>query len=300
MAALTMTPYIPYDRIVLEEQEVDQQKGEAVIRARPDRRFTPICYECGGNADGIQVWRERKVRDLNLAATKVTLECSYRMIECNRCGGYCVEDLKFFDRYQRVTHRLARAVYQMAQKLDLAAVADHFDLHWTTVKKIDKEFLEKEYAERNYDDLRILAVDEVALRKGHSYMTVVLNYETGEVVWMGEDRKADTLKEFFGELNDQQKESVEAIAMDMWDPFIKAVREEMEHVSIVFDLYHMVQAFNKVIDNVRNAEKRQAEGEGEEVLKGTKYLLYKNPENRKKKNSRNLNDSLISTRRFRK
>lgn len=293
MGTLAVSKYFPSDRMVIEGQQVSEEAGEAIIRARPDKRFTPICYECGERAEGIQSWHERRIRDLDLASAEVEIECEYRTIRCGNCEGYHVEDLQFFDRYKRITNRLARSIYQFCQELSVQKVADHYGLSWRTVKEVDKAFLSEEYGEGDYDDLRILAVDEIALRKGHNYMTVVLNYETGEVLWMGKDRKAATLKEFFGELTDEQQQTIEAIAMDMWDPYIKAVREEMPHVNIVFDLYHMVQAFNKVIDQVRNAEKREAEQEQKEVIKGTKYLLYKNPENRKKKRRRRLSSCVI-------
>lgn len=135
----------------------------------------------------------------------------------------------------------------------------------------------------DYEDLRILAVDEIALRKGHTYMTVVLDYETGRVVWVGKDRKSRTLKCFFDGMTKEQKASIEAIAMDMWDPYIKAVRESLPgSVQIVFDLFHVVSAFNKIIDKVRNAEYKKAKGKLKQVLKGSKYLLLRNTVRRQK------------------
>ena len=82
-------------------------------------------------------------------------------------------------------------------------------------------------------------------------MTVVLDYLTGRVVWMGEGRRADTLMKFFDGMTEEQIQKLEAIAMYMWDPFIKAVDTKAPHVKIVFDLFHMVKEFNKVIDRVR-------------------------------------------------
>jgi len=145
--------------------------------------------------------------------------------------------------------------------LTVAEVADHLELDWKTVKNIDKAFLEVDYGQTDYDGLRILAVDEIAIRKGHQYMTVVLDYETGRVVWMAEGRGSDTLKGFFCEMTEAQRQGLEAIAMDMWDPYIKAVREAAPHVKIVFDLFHVVAAFGRVIDQVRMDEYREASRE---------------------------------------
>ena len=160
--------------------------------------------------------------------------------------------------------------------LTVAEVADHLGLNWKTVKNIDQAFLEAEYGETDYEGLRILAVDEIAVRKGHQYMTVVLDYETGRVVWMAEGRSAETLKTFFDGMTPDQLQSLEAVAMDMWDPYIKAVQDTAPQVKIVFDLFHVVAAFSRVIDQVRMDEYRQASKQNKEVFKGAKYLLLKN------------------------
>jgi transposase len=104
-------------------------------------------------------------------------------------------------------------------------VAKHVGLDWKTVKNIDKAHLETQYAQPNLNDLEILAVDEISIRKGHNYLTVVLDYRSGRIVYIGKDRKAKTLKRFFNQMTVKQRKSIKAIAMDMWDPFIKAVKK---------------------------------------------------------------------------
>ena len=109
--------------------------------------------------------------------------------------------------------------------MTVTEVAQHLKLDWKTVKEIDKQHLEAQYGEPNYDGLRILAVDEISLKKGHNYLTIVLDYETGRVVHVGKGRKAKTLTGFFNRLSPKQRKSIEAVVMDMWDPFIKAVKK---------------------------------------------------------------------------
>jgi transposase len=109
--------------------------------------------------------------------------------------------------------------------MTVTEVANHLDLNWKTVKAIDKKYLEQRYGNPGLDGLRILAVDEIAVRRGHQYVTVVLDYLSGRVVFVGKDRKADTLISFFDQMSPEQRESIEAVAMDMWDPFIKAVKK---------------------------------------------------------------------------
>lgn len=274
MSSLSIAAYFPFRRAKITGQAVFD--NVAMIDVEPDKRFAPICRQCRATARHVHSRLTRAIRDLNLAGMRITLRCRYRKIHCEHCGHTVVEDMGFFDAYQRITRRLAVYVHELCKVLTVKEVAEHLSLDWKTVKNIDKAFLEKDYGETDYEGLRILAVDEIAIRKGHNYMTVVLDYETGRVVWMGENRECATLKAFFDGMTDVQKKRIEAIAMDMWEPFIKAVREAVPHVKIIFDLFHMVSAFGKVIDRVRIDERNKAEAKDRNVFKGSRYLLLRN------------------------
>ena len=274
MSSVSIAAYFPFRRVCISAQSVAAQVDLAVVDVVPDRRFRPICYRCK-TVGTIQQHEVRSIRDLNFATAQMHLRCSYRKIYCRRCGQVVVEDLEFFEPYQRVTTRLARAIHELCKVMTVSDVARHYGLDWKTVKNIDKTFLEERYGQTDYDDLYVLAVDEIAIKKGHRYMTVVLDYLTGRVVWMGAGRKKETLDAFFAGMSETQKQRLEAIAMDMWQPYIASVHEAVGHVKIVFDLFHVVAAFNKVIDKVRISEKAKASEEHKDVFLGAKYLLLK-------------------------
>ena len=99
---------------------------------------------------------------------------------------------------------------------------------------------------------------------------------------------------FFDGMTEEQIQKLEAIAMDMWDPFIKAVDTKAPHVKIVFDLFHMVKEFNKVIDRVRIDEYHKASESDKKVIKGSTYLLLKNTENRDKPEDKEHLDRLLT------
>jgi transposase len=282
MSNISITPYFPFCRIRITDQFVYLQGHESWLRVVPDKRFRPICHLCGQKAHRVHSWGHRSVRDLNLASTQVYLHCHFRKIFCLVCGQIVIEDLELLHPYFRVTKRLALYIHGLCRVMTVKEVADHLDLDWKTVKNIDKYFLEIEYGTPRFDGLRLLAVDEIAIRKGHRYLTVILDYESGRVVWIGQKRKARTLKTFFNLLSKGQKNQLEAIAMDMWDPYVKAVKEKVPHVKIVFDLFHVVAQFSRVIDKVRNSEYRKASKEQKEIFKGAKYLLLKNTVRRTK------------------
>ena len=110
-------------------------------------------------------------------------------------------------------------------------------------------------------------------------MTVVADYFTGRVVWMGSNRDKKTLDKFFGIMSKKQKEAIEAVAMDMWEPFINRVRYHCPKAKIVFDFFHLVQGFGRVIDKVRRDEYKKATEQQRKVIKGSRYLLLKNEDN---------------------
>jgi len=109
---------------------------------------------------------------------------------------------------------------------------------------------------------------------------------------VGKGRKAETVKQFFALLSEDEKSSIEAVAMDIWDSYIKAVKGCSPGALIVFDQFHLVSAFNRVIDRVCNREYRKVQGEGKEVLKGSKYILLKNRENLQKEEKQRLREIL--------
>lgn len=225
MSELTIASYFPFRRIKIINQSVDCDAAKASIEILPHKGFKPVCHRCGHKADSAHSWTKRRVRDLNLATAQVWLNCHYRKLFCPVCQRISTEDLELFDPYIRVTRRLAYYVYQLCEVMTVSEVANHLDLNWKTVKTIDKKFLEQRYAHPDLNGLRILAVDEIAVRRGHQYLTVVMDYLSGRVVFVGKDRKAETLISFFDQMNPKQRQSIEAVAMDMWDPFIKAVKK---------------------------------------------------------------------------
>ena len=288
MSSISITPYFPFCRVNISEQKVTGTVS--LIQASPDKRYKPICYVCKNSFVTVHKWVHRAIRDLDFGPARVTIICVYRQVFCLICGRFLVEDLEFFEPSRRVTKRLACYIHELCKVLTVQDVARHLNLDWKTVKDIDKSFLEEEFGETDYTGLTILAVDEIAVKRGHRYMTVVLDYLTGRVVWMGEGRRADTFMQFFDGMTEEQIKKLEAIAMDMWNPYIKAVEMKAPHMKIVFDLFHVIKEFNKVIDRVRIDEYNKASESDKKVIKGSKYLLLKNTENiRKMEDKEHLN-----------
>ena len=278
MSGLSIASYFPFARVKVVRQNV--HSDGALIRLQQDRRWRPLCHHCRSPAKTIHSQGHRRmVRDLNLADRQVWLHVDYRKIWCPRCGKTRVEHLSFCDCPQRLTHRLRRYIYDLCKKMPVTEVAEHLGLDPKTVKAVDQEFLQEEFGQTDYDGLRILAIDEISVKKGHQYMTVVMDYLTGRVVWTGEDHDKETLDRFFAGMTDEQRAAIEAVAIDMWDPYINRLNHHCPQALIVFDLFHVVKSFSRVIDEVRREEVRKAVGPMRQVVKGSRYLLLKNREN---------------------
>jgi len=294
MSVPSIAPYFPFRRIKIIKQTVTAEATEAHIQVQPDKRFLPICHGCGKPATAVHSWTQRKIRDLSLATARTWVTCRYRKVFCARCHGIHIEDLQLFHPYLRVTRRLARYIYQLCQLMTVSEVARHLDIDWKTIKNIDKFYLERDYGQPDLKGLRILAVDEISIRKGHSYLTIVLDFVSGRVVFVGKKRKTKTLKCFFNQLSISQRKKIDAVAMDMWEPFIKAVRDKLPNAKIVFDLFHVVSSFGRVIDKVRNREYRKASKADKAVYKGSKYLLLKNRTNVRRQSQRQQLKQLLA------
>ena len=281
VSALSVAPYFPF-RGVFPLSQVVRDEGDrahSLIRFATDSSCPPCCSECGGLAEPVHSYHQRRIRDLNLAHATVELLVPYRKLRCPDCG-IRIEIHDFLDPFRRSTRRFEQAVADLCQYLPVKQVAEHFGLSWHTVKEIDKRRLIQEVGMPCYDGLRLLAIDEISVHEGHRYMTSVLNFETGRIVWMGQDRTKKTMERFFAELSPQQLASIEAIALDMSGAYRQAVNDICPHVALVNDFFHVVAKYGReVVDRVRVDESKKQSEAGRRYIKGSRYLLLRNEEN---------------------
>lgn len=156
-------------------------------------------------------------------------------------------------------------------------VAKRFHLGWDSVKQIDKAYLNKELNPPDFTGVKCIAVDEISIRRRHRYATIVADAERHRVLWVAKGRKRESLAEFYEILGVEGCRQIKAVAMDMWQPYEEATHEYCRQAEIVYDPFHIIQNYAKVIDEVRIAEVRIARDR--QILKGTKYLLLANREN---------------------
>jgi len=279
---LSITPYFPFARVVPVNQQVIElaTRAQSIITLAPAESAWPICAVCGEESRRLHIYGTRRVRDLNLAHARVELVVPNRKLRCDRCGTIRTEGHSFLGLYRRYTQRFEQAVADLCRHLPIKQVAEHFGLDWHAVKEIDKRRLEREVGTPCYDGLRLLAVDEVAVHKGHRYLTTVLDLETGRIVWVGQGRTEATLASFFEELTPEQRKSIEAVASDMASGFRNAVESACPYAALVYDFFHVVAKYSReVVDVVRLEEAKKQDEAGRKLIKGSRYLLLKNDAN---------------------
>jgi len=278
-SSINVSQFFEFFKVKISGQESKETDETFIVGMESDERYSHKCSKCGSEMKLIHSKQDRYIRDLSFSEKDVYIHLKYSRLYCPECNRYRVEHFDFVQPWKRYTERFALYVHELCKLMTISDVAEHLGLDWKLVKEIDKTFLKREYSETDYSDLRFLMVDEISIKKGHNYLTVVADYETGRVVWMGEDRKADTLDAFFEGMMKEQKECIEAVSVDMWKAYVKSIKANCPKAKIVYDRFHVEREFSKVIDKIRNREYKKASEKTRTVIKGSKYLLLSNYEN---------------------
>lgn len=132
------------------------------------------------------------------------------------------------------------------------------------------------------DDINAIGIDELARKKGHVYATLVYLIDAGSrrLLWIGQERKEETLRKFFNWFGDDKSKRLTAICSDMWKPYTEIIKEKASKAIHVLDRFHIMMHMSKAIDKVRADESRQLQADAfEPHLKRTRFLLLKRPEN---------------------
>lgn len=272
----------------LEPDAVGLPAQRLVIELRPKPGALKRCSRCGEPVGEIHDTSMRRVRDLPMGEFDTWLLVPRARLLCPRCGP-TVEEVPWLDRYQRMTKRLAEKIAGLASVLPLKQVAEWFGVSWDTVKQIDQRSLVRRLGpiEAAWTALRVIAIDEFAIQRGHRYATVVIDPTCKRVVWIARGRDQGALTEFFLALGPARCAQLEAVAVDMWAPYAAEVRRHCPQARLVYDLFHVVAKYGReVIDRVRVDETNRlarAAGPGpvrgrRRVIKGARWLLLRNRE----------------------
>ena len=269
-----------------------------VCRKRGNRKL--ICSGCGRKFSDAHDFREREVRDLPWGEYRTTVIIEVYRVCCPQCG-VRIEKVPQLPSKAPFSKRFEEAVGLACESASVRQVARQFRLAASTVRVIDLRYLQRGSATRRKDRLAQMGVDEIYFGKQRKFITVVSNLDTGEPLWFGQDRKQETLDEFFRtQLSATQRKRVEAACVDMWQPFTNSIEQWARNCRIVYDKFHVLQHANKAIDEVRRAEFFRKGGRMRGVVKGKRWLLLTRWVNLEGKKRQQLNDLFVLNRRVMK
>ena len=252
-----------------------------VIELIPDRGHDRRCSGCGEIVGVIHDRSVRRIRDLPLFEDRVELRLPRLRLACPRCGPR-LEQVAWLDPHARVTRRLAQSVARFCMVASVRHAARWHGLDWKTAKAIDFRELERTLGPPNLDGVRMLAMDEFAIQKGHRYATVVVDPERKRVLWVGRGRSRAEVRPFFELLGPERCAQIKAVAMDMNTAYDLEVRMHCPNAEVVYDLFHVVAKYGRdVIDRVRvdEANRLRDDKPARRVVKTSRWLLLRNREN---------------------
>jgi transposase len=281
--------------------EIDEQakKLKLWVRRKSGNRKL-VCSGCGRRLEQIHDIYEREVRDLACFEFRTTVVIELYRVRCPDCG-IKVERVEQLPTKAPFSKRFEEEVGQACESASARQVARRFRLAGTTVRAIDRRYLQRWKAKRRQPALRQMGVDEIYLGKKQRFLTVVSNLETGEPLWFGSERKKETLDEFFREqLSARQRRRITAACVDMWEPFRLSLQQWVLNCRIVYDKFHIMQHANLAVDEVRRAEFFRQGGPARGVVKGKRWLLLTRWVNLTTANRRVLNTLFAMNRKLMK
>lgn len=222
--------------------------------------------------------KHRWIRMVPIGRRPTFLRLKVWRIRCEDCGALRWPKLPFVKGKTRHTRQFARFAMDLLHWMTIAGVAKTLGVSWDLVKDLHKEYLQKRYKSPPLKGLKYLAIDEFSIRKGHSYMSIFVDLETGRILHAVEGKSGQDIEPFVKVLA-RKAPGLEAVAMDMNTGFAHAVQDHLPHVALVFDHYHVSALINRAIDELRREQQSQMDEKEQKTLKGSRFLLLKNYEN---------------------
>lgn len=221
----------------------------------------------------------RRFRTVSIGSKAVYLELAIPRVECRCCGAVRQVRLGFADPRVTYTKAFHRYALELSQYMTIKDVANHLGISWDVIKEIQKSDLQRRFGRPKLKHLRQIAIDEISIGKGHRYLTIVMDLDSGAVVHVGQGKGGDALTDFWKRLRSSGAQ-IEAVATDMSPAYIEAVTTHLSSAALVFDRFHVIKLYNDKLSELRRAMYRELTNTMQkEVLKGVRWLLLKRPEN---------------------
>jgi transposase len=274
-------------------------RARATVRGRAPRTALKktICGCCGRGRIGWYDRRVRQVRDLSSAGFRIVLELEVRRVACRCCGTVKRERLDFLADNAHFTKRFAFYVGRRCRQASIRDVAEELKLDWDTVKTLEMQYMRAQLKRAGTPGPRAIGIDEISVRKGHSYRIVVSDLIRKRPIWFGgADRSEVSMAAFYDWLGLKKSRKIQLAVMDMWKPFRKATQDKAPQAAILFDKFHIMRHLGEALDKVRKTEYARLSGKDRRFIKGQKYNLLSRNENLTLEGKRSLKILLAANR----
>ena len=254
------------------------ENGIDIVVGLNSRRKSGICPKCGKRCNCVETEYERMARDLDFGQHKCFLRFKEKKIRCS-CGYRGVEKLDFVSKSRRVTKRMETYVVSLCLAMSLKDAARITRLDWKTVKSLDFEYLKSILPDVSKLNISRIAIDEIAILKGHKYFTIIRDYDTGIAIKIVLGRKYEDTAKALASLGKEKLKNIKYVSMDMWGPYIKAVNENCPNAQIIFDKFHVAKKINEALDTIRKKEFADADKEERIKMKHKRFVILKREKN---------------------
>jgi transposase len=270
-------------RVVDFEFKMRRRELHLAVKPYKNGRRCPTCKRRGGILRRMP--EERIWRDVKVCGFTVFLTYSPREIIC-RCHGRIQEDIPWAAPMARITRRLEYLILTYSQIMTQKAAAEILEIAPSTFSDLLHRSVERARDGHRIRGLRAIGIDEVSYQKGHKYVTVVYDLDRSCVLWVGQGKERATIDRFFEtELSDYQKAKIEWACCDMCETYIGAIKAHCPKARLVLDRFHIVKSLNNAVDEVRKEEWRKLKGDKSKakLVKGLRWILYRHPSRRSKR-----------------
>ena len=220
------------------------------------------------------------MRDLSCGPFRIYLEFEVRRVLCRSCQAVKRERLEFLSDNPFYTKRFAFYVGRRCRNETIKDVARELHLDWDSVKTLDMQYMRAQLARAGAPGPKAIGIDEISIRKGHTYRIVVSDLIRRRPIWFGGvDRSEASMQMFYDWLGPKKSAGIRLAVMDMWKPFRKATHARAPQAAILFDKFHIMRHLGDALDQVRKSEYARLAGSERRYIKGQKYTLLSHREN---------------------
>jgi transposase len=254
-----------------------------------------VCSGCHQPAPGYDRLAERRFEFIPFWGFLVFLLYSMRRVECPRCQAVVVEEVPWGDGKRTLTRAYMLFLARWARRLSWKETAEAFRTSWDKVFDAVEHVVTYGLEHRKFGQIDAIGVDEIQYAKGHKYLTLVYQIDLGvtRLLWVGRERTIESFQGFFTVIGDELASKICFVCSDMWEPYLKVIREKCSEALHILDRFHIVAKMNKALDEVRAGESRRMAREGfMPVLKKSRWLPLKRQENLKAEQRFRLRDLL--------